>query len=162
MQRRLFFIAFLIVASAGLIAPLGAHTEVWQRSPDRGLEYGGTIDRVEISFFATVESGNIALADANGVAIEVGPTTLERGDRVAVAEFDALTEPGAYIVTHTELAADGDIQTDAYQFFFNPESDNELVSLVAGDDGPNWVLLGIISGVVLILAGLFWPGRSER
>ena len=162
MRLRLSFFLLLVATSAAFIAPLGAHTEVWQRSPDMGLEYGGTVDRVQISFFATVESSKITLADADGTPIEVGPTTLERGDRVAVAEFAALTEAGAYIVTHTELASDGDIQTDAYQFFFNPESDNEVISLVDTDEGPNWVLLGVISGVVLILAGMFWPGRTER
>ncbi len=162
MRLRLSFFLLLLAASAAFVAPLGAHTEVWQRSPDRGLEYGGTVDSIQISFFATVQSSKISLADGNGVAIEVGPTTLERGDRVAVAEFPALTEAGPYIVTHTELAPDGDIQTDAYQFFFDPDSDNEMVSLVDISEGPNWVLLGIISGVVLILAGLFWPGRSER
>lgn len=162
MRVRLLFLTVLLAMSAAFVAPLGAHTEVWERSPDMGLAYGGTIDRVQISFFATIASSKITLTNPDGAEIEVGPTTLERGDRIATTEFPALTDAGAYVVAHTELAADGDIQTDTYQFFFDPESSNEVISLVAGNEGPNWVLLGVISGIVLILAGIFWPGRSGR
>lgn len=162
MRVRLVFVVLFLAISAAFIAPLGAHTEVWQRSPEIGQEYGGTVNQVQISFFAMVESSEISIVDANGTSIDVGPATLEQGNRIAVADFPALTDAGTYVVTHSELAEDGDTQTASFQFFFNPESSNEVVSLIAGDAGPNWVLLGLISGVVLILAGLFWPGRSSQ
>lgn len=142
------------------LSPLAAHTEVWQRSPEQGQAYGGTIDELQISFFATIESGDITILDPNDEPVAVGPTTLAQGDRIAVVEFPALEIPGRYLVTHTELAADGDIQTATYQFFYEPGNENEAQSLIIGDDGPNWALLGIIAGVVMILGGLFWPGRS--
>jgi methionine-rich copper-binding protein CopC len=157
---RLFLVIVLASLGAGFVAPLAAHTEVFQRSPESGVAYGGTIDEVQISFFATIASSEIRIVGPDGEPLNVEPTTLARGERIAVAEFPALTEPGAYLVVHTELAGDGDSQTDSFQFFFDPTSENETTSLIVGDDGPNWVLLGIIAGVVLILAGLFWPGRK--
>lgn len=162
-MRRIFFsLAFCCWFLALFAAPAGAHTEVWQRSPDAGIAYGGTIDRVQISFFATVSSSEITVEGPDGAAVAVGETKLEVGDRIAVVEFPPIETPGTYLVTHTELAADGDTQTAQYQFFYDPTSENEAPSLILGDDGPNWVLLGIIAGVILILAGLFWPGTSER
>ena len=157
--------AVLLAALFGLLSagPLSAHTEVWQRSPEQGAVYGGTLDEIQISFFSAVESSRIDVIDPNGDAVEVSETTLESQDRIAVAEFAALTEPGAYVVTHSELADDGDIQTAAFQFFFDPDSPNVASSLVLGEDsGTNWILLGIISGVVLILAGIFWPSRTAK
>ena len=152
----------VFVALAAAIAPLAAHTEIWQRSPAAGRAYGGTIDEVQISFTATIASAEIGVLGPDGQPLDVTPATLAPGERIAVATFPALTEPGAYIVAHTELAEDGDTQTDSFQFFYDPESEEEVVPLIIGDEGPNWILLGIISGIVLILAGVFWPGRSSK
>jgi len=158
-----FALVLAIAAATGaVVSPLAAHTEVWQRSPEMGLAYGGQIDELQISFFAAVDSGEITIVDPTGAPVAVGPTSLAQGNRITLVEFPELTEPGAYVVTHTELAADGDTQTASYQFFFDPGSTNEVESLIVGDDGPNWPLLGIIAAAVLLLAGLFWPGRSKR
>lgn len=150
----------LLVSALG-VSPLAAHTEVWQRSPEQGLAYGGTVDELQISFFASVSSSEITIDDPNGDPVAVTDTALAQGDRIAVVEFPPLTISGPYVVTHTELAADGDLQTASFQFFYDPSSENEIVSLIVSDAGPNWPLLGVIAGVVLILAGLFWPGRSR-
>lgn len=144
----------------GLGGSLGAHTDVWQRSPAAGQAFGGVVDEVQISFVAAVGSSNISVIGPDGESLEISPTRLESADRIAVAEFPALTEAGAYVVTHRELAADGDVQTDAFQFFFDPTSENAVVPLL-GQDGPNWPLLGVLAGVVLILVGVFWPGRTK-
>jgi len=159
--RRLLFLLAVLCWSLAFLNPLGAHTEVWQRSPESGIAYGGTIDRVQISFIAAVASSEITIVDPDGEAVAVGETRLEVNDRIAVVEFPPLETPGAYVVTHTELAGDGDNQTDQFQFFYDPTSENEVTSLIV-DDGPNWVLLGIIAGVILILAGLFWPGKPGK
>ncbi len=153
------FIAMVLLGFG--IAPLGAHTDVWQRSPEAGLAYGGTIDEVQISFIAAVSSSEITLLGPDDEPIELSATRLESADRIAVAEFPELTEPGRYVVTHTELATDGDTQTAAFQFFLDPASENRAAPLL-GEDGPNWPLLGIVAGAVLVLAGLFWPGRTAR
>jgi len=144
------------------MASLAAHTEVFERSPAMGQAYGGVIDEVQISFWAAIESGEILIEGPNGQQVEVGETRLEQGNRIEVVEFPALVDAGAYVVTHTELAADGDTQTASYQFFYDPDSEREVEPLIGGDDGPNWPMLGIIAGVVLVLAGLFWPGRSSK
>lgn len=163
MRSRLVALVAIVFAIGALgVSSVAAHTEVWQRSPEQGQAYGGTIDELQISFFATVTTSEITIDDPNGDPVAVGPTTLARGDRIAVVEFPALAVPGPYVVTHTELAEDGDIQTASFQFFYDPASENEVASLIIGDDGPNWPLLGIIAGVVMILAGLFWPGRSGK
>ena len=150
-----------LALTLGAVSPLAAHTEVWQRSPAAGQAYGGTIDEIQISFVASVASTEMTMVGPNDEPIEMTELRLESADRVAVAEFAPLTEAGRYLVTHSELAADGDIQTDSFQFFFDPTSSQEVVPLL-GQDGPNWPLLGGLAGVILILAGLFWPGRSSR
>ena len=119
---RLRLLAILLLATVfGLLGagPLSAHTEVWQRSPEQGAVYGGTIDEIQISFFSAIESSKIGILAPNGDAIEVGETTLESQNRIAVVEFPPLVEPGAYVVSHSELASDGDIQTAAFQFFLS-------------------------------------------
>ena len=127
-----------------------------------GVAYGGTVDRVQISFIANVVSSKIDLTDPSGNPVSVGETELTSADRIAITEFDALSQAGAYVVRHTEIAGDGDVQTDTYQFFYDPDSSNTVDSLVPGGDGPNWLLLSVIAGVVLVLGGFFWPGRSAR
>lgn len=162
MKMRVLF-ACLVVAVVGLsISPLMAHSEVFERAPASGQVLGGTVDHIDISFWAPVASGEILLAGPDDRPISVGETTLLSNGRVVTTDFEALVEPGRYVVTHTELADDGDIQTASFAFTFDPESDARLTSLVARDDGPNWVLLGGVTGVILLLAGFFWPGRSRK
>ena len=75
-----------------------------------------------------------------------------------------MTEPGRYVVTHTELSTDGDIQTEEWFFVLDPTSENRIVPIgtaTLGDGGPNWILLLGGAGVVMILAGLLWPKKSS-
>jgi len=157
---------FLVVVFIGLVAlfagPLGAHTEVWQRAPEMGQVVGGTVDHVDISFWAPVERPQMAIIDPDGRAVPIGPVVLEPGGRIVSVEFPPLTVEGQYVVSHSEFdPVDGDLQTTQFGFTFDADSRNEVGSLVVRNDGPNWVLLGIIVGVVLVLAGFFWPGRSS-
>ncbi len=151
-----------IVVSVVFISPLGAHTEVFERAPIAGQPVGGSVDQIDISFWAPVLSSNITLEDPNGDAVAVDITRLTTDDRIATTTFPELTEEGRYVVTHTELAPDGDLQTAEWFFIFDAASDNRLIPLsFAGGGGPNWIVLIAVSGIVLILAGLLWPKRAK-
>lgn len=159
---RLFFLVVLVSIGSLLVGTASAHSEVFERAPATGQVVGGTVDRVDISFWTPIESGVISLSGPNGEAIDVNDAVLATNGRVLSTEFAPLSEPGPYVVTHSERSVDGDTQTAQFAFIFDPTSEERVVPLVTGDDGPNWVLLGGISGVLLIFAGLFWPGRSSK
>jgi len=154
----------MVVVSIGgiFVSALNAHSEVWERAPSAGQAVGGTVDRVDISFITPIESGVILLAGPDGEPLAVSDTVLAENKRIITVEFDALVEPGAYVVTHTELSNDGDVQTDRFQFIYDPENDGRFSPLIDTDAGPNWILLAGMGGVILILAGIFWPGRSAK
>lgn len=139
-----------------------AHSEVFERAPTSGQVLGGTVDHVDISFWTPVSSAEILLTGPDDLPIPVGETMLLSEGRVITADFEPLVEPGGYVVTHSELSDDGDVQTAQFAFTFDPDSDVRITPLVVRDDGPNWVVLGGLAGVILILAGFFWPGRSRK
>lgn len=153
----------VVLVSSGslLVGTASAHSEVFERAPAAGQVVGGTVDRVDISFWSPIESGVISLTGPDGV-IDVEDAVLASSGRVLTADFEALTSAGPYVVTHSELSSDGDSQTAQFAFIFDPTSDERVVPLLAGGTGPNWVLLGGIGGVILVLAGVFWPGRSSK
>ena len=160
-SRRLLAILVVLAAGTVITSPLGAHTDVFEYAPIPGEPIGGTVDSINISYWANVLSSTILLTGPDGERIEVSSTQLSSGDRIASTTFPELTEPGRYIVDHGELSLDGDFQTAQWFFFFEPESDNRFVPLVSGGSGPNWILLLGISGVVLIVAGILWPKRAK-
>lgn len=161
-RRRLFFTIVVVALGLGLAEQVAAHSEVFERAPESGQVVGGTVDHIDISFWVPVESGEITLTDPNGEPVDVGATELTANGRITTVDFSALTEQGSYVVTHTELSEDGDTQTAQFAFIYDPSSDARVVPLLERDTGPNWVLLGGLGGVILILAGLFWPGRSSN
>lgn len=154
-------IAIVLVAigiGAGIPAAFG-HAEVRERAPAAGQTLGGRVDHIDLSFFAPIETASISLAGPDGRPVEVGDTVIRRNGLVASVEFEALTEPGDYTVTHEELAADGDEQRAAYGFVYDPDAEDRLASLIERDTGPNWLVLGVIGGVVLVGLLLFAPWR---
>jgi len=161
-RSRLFFAVVLVVLSWTFADQVAAHTEVFERSPASGRVVGGTIDHIDISFWAAVSASEIRLTDPLGEPVDVEATELLANGRIATTNFAPLTEPGEYVVIHSELASDADSQTARFSFTYDPSSDARAVALFERDTGPNWVLLGGLGGVILILAGLFWPGRSSK
>ena len=156
-------VVMAILLGGVFVSPLGAHTEVFERAPVAGQPIGGVVDQVNISFWAEVLTSRITLTGPDGEAIEVTNTELTSENRIASTSFPELTEPGRYVVTHTELSTDGDIQTAEFFFVLDPTSENRLLELVPGappGDGPNWILLLGASGLILIAAGVLWPKKS--
>lgn len=144
-----------------LAAPLGAHSEVFERAPLGGSPIGGTVDQVDISFWTPIRSSNIQITDPSGNAVQVEPTTLTN-ERLASTTFPALTEPGRYVVSHGELSADGDLQQDEWFFVFDPASDVAFQPLVpTTGSGTNWFVIAGAGGVILIAAGVLWPRKSS-
>lgn len=153
--------AFAFIFGALSLSPLGAHTEVFERAPVAGLPVGGSISQVDISFWAPVLSSNITITDPSGQEVPVDITRLTADDRIASTTFPELTEEGRYVVTHAELAVDGDLQSAEWFFDFDSTSQNQLLPLSSlGGGGPNWILLTAVTGVILILAGILWPKRT--
>ncbi len=144
-----------------LAAPVGAHSEVFERAPLAGQPVGGTVDQVDISFWTPIISSNIQITDPAGNAVEVATTSLT-DERLASTTFPALTEPGRYIVSHGELSVDGDLQQDEWFFVFDPTSEVAFQPLApASGGGTNWFVIAAASGVILIAAGLLWPKKSS-
>ena len=165
-SRRRSILRRVLAVSAVLLGlvfvqPLGAHTEVFERAPLAGQPVGGTIDRVDISFWESVLSSNIRLAGPDGAEIEVETTELVTGNQIATASFPELTEEGRYTVTHTELSRDGDIQTQEWFFVFDPSAEARFIALADTGGSANWIVLLGASGVVLILAGVLWPKKRS-
>ena len=155
---------FLVLAAAIWIAAapyLGAHSEVFERAPESGQVVTGTVDHVDISFWSEIESGEIELLDPNLELVAVSDTVLAPNGRIVSVDFEPLTVEGRYIVTHSELSFDGDFQEAKYLFYYNASEGESLATLIARDTGPNWPLLAGVGGVILVLAGVFWPGRTR-
>lgn len=153
----------VIIAVGGLmVAPLQAHSEVFERAPAAGQVVGGTVDRIDISFWAPIAAGEIQVNGPDDQPIAVGDTVLAENLRIITADIPQLDVAGTYVVTHTELADDGDEQTARFAFTYDPTSSERVTPLIARDTGPNWVLLGAVGGAILLLAGLFWPGRAKN
>lgn len=153
-----------IMVSGVFVSPLGAHTEVFETAPVSGLPVGGVVDQVNISFWGEVLTSNISLVGPDGQAVDVANTRLTSQNRIASTTFPELTEPGRYVVTHTELSTDGDIQTAEWFFVLDPTSENRILPVVAGNPGgggPNWILLLGATGAILIAAGVLWPKKSS-
>ncbi len=161
-RRRVWVVVLATLFWIGLAPFLGAHSEVFERAPEMGQVVTGTVDHVDISFWAVIESGEITLVDPNGDAVDVGETALAPNGRISSVDFEPLTVEGRYTVTHSELSFDGDFQEASYSFVYNASEGDQVATLIARDTGPNWVLLGVIGGVILVLAGIFWPGRSAE
>lgn len=149
----------LSIVAVWWAAPLLAHAEIRERAPAAGQTLGGDVVHIDISFDGPIESAEITLLGPDGEMIDVGETVIRRNGLITSVEFEALTVAGNYTVSHFELAADGDEQRAAYGFVYDPDSDDRLYSLIERDDGPNWLVLGAIGGVVLVGILLFAPWR---
>lgn len=156
----------LVVITVGLLlalaAPLGAHSEVFERAPLAGEPIGGTVDQIDISFWTPILSSRIQVTDPNGEPVEVAVTELSGEGRIASTTFPAITEPGRYVVSHGELSFDGDLQEAEWFFVFDPTSDVVFQPLASGGDGgTNWLVIAGVSGVLLVAAGVLWPKKSK-
>lgn len=143
------------------VGSLGAHSEVFERAPAAGLPIGGTVDRVDISFWTPILSSKIEITGPDGNPVAVGVTELSSEDRIATTTFPALTEPGRYVVGHGELSYDGDLQEAEWFFIFDPASDVAFQPLAGGAGGTNWLVIASVSGVLLIAAAVLWPKKSK-
>lgn len=159
-MRTLGLLTFAL-CSLLLVGSAQAHSEVFERAPALGQVVGGTVDHVDISFWNVVSEASIEVVDPNGQPIDVGETQVTTNGRITTVDFAPLTVEGRYTVNHVETSFDGDVQEGAFSFVFDQAEGGELAPLVARTNGPNWVLLAFVSGVILFLAGIFWPGRSR-
>jgi len=157
----LLILVVSLVASLGLSSTAGAHSEVFERAPALGQVVTGEVDHVDISFFAEVQSGSIALLGPSGELVEVGETVVAPSQRITSVDFAPLVEEGRYTVVHEELSIDGDTQESAFSFVYNATDGDQVATLFARDTGPNWPLIGVIAAVILVLAGIFWPKSAK-
>ena len=151
-----------VAVSLLLTTSAQAHSEVFERAPAQGQVVTGTVDHVDISFWNVVTEGEISLVDPNGDPVAVGETELATNQRVSSVAFAPLTIEGRYIVNHVETSIDGDVQEGTFSFIYNASDGEEVATLFARDTGPNWPLLGLILGIVLIVAGVLWPRSKGR
>lgn len=160
-----FVRVWLLVCAVGLWAFSGsaqAHSEVFERAPALGQVVTGDVDHVDISFWLPVTESSIALIGPDGNEVSVSTPQLAPNGQITSVEFEPLTVEGRYTVNHVETSIDGDVQEGTFSFVFNATEGEEIASLIARNTGPNWVLLAFITGVVMFLAGIFWPGRTSR
>ena len=156
---------WLVVCAVALVVLSGTasgHSEVFERAPAIGQVVTGDVDHVDISFWLPVTETAISLIGPDGNEIAVGEPELAPNSQITSVDFEPLTVEGRYTVNHVETSVDGDVQEGTFSFIFNATEGEEIVSLVARNTGPNWVLLVFITGVVMFLAGIFWPGRTSK
>ena len=161
--RRLPFLlgVLLLVGSVFATAPALAHSELRERAPSADSVVGGDVAHIDLLFWTPINGAEIQLFGPDQKPIDVGTTSVSATGLISSVEFPALTEPGRYAVTHTETSVDLDVQTAAFTFTFDPDADDRVASLLERSAGPNWVLLAVIAGVVLVLAGLLAPRRTR-
>jgi methionine-rich copper-binding protein CopC len=150
----------LLLAAVFAASPAQAHSELRERAPAADSVVG-EVTHIDLLFWTPIAGAEIQLFGPDQVQIETGETTVSGTGLISSIEFDPLTEPGRYAVTHTETSIDTDVQTAAFTFEFDPTSEAVVASLLERPTGPNWVILAGVAGVVLVLAGLFAPRRSS-
>jgi methionine-rich copper-binding protein CopC len=150
----------LLIVAMMWASPLAAHSELRERAPAADSTVGGEVTHVDLLFWTPIDGAEIQLFGPNQDVIEVSETSVSDSRIISSVEFPALTVAGRYAVTHTETSTDGDIQTAAFAFTFDPDSEVLVPSLLERSSGPNWVILAAIAGVVLVAAGLLAPRRS--
>lgn len=127
-----------------------AHTEVQRATPAPAETVGETVDFVVLDFLDPVEpTPELSVSGPDGRPVPGLGAPRMLADDVVEVEFDALTEAGSYQVDYTFTSLDGDEQTEAYQFRFEPDSgwDLELRPALAGLVG---LLLVVLAGWALL------------
>jgi len=156
---------WLLICISAFVLSVGsaqAHSEVFERAPAIGQVVSGEVGHVDISFWLEVTDTRIQLIDPNGDEVAVSEAELADNLRLTSIEFEPLSVEGRYTVNHAELSVDGDIQQGTFSFVYAATGGEELASLVLRGSGPNWPLLGLVFGVVLFLAGIFWPKPKPK
>lgn len=160
-RRPAVLFGFLLLLFAVFAAsPAQAHSELRERAPAADSVVG-EVTHIDLLFWTPIAGAEIQLFGPDQAEINVGETSVSDTGLISTVEFPALTEPGVYAVTHTETSVDSDVQTAAFTFTLDPDSEVAVASLLERPTGPNWVILAAIAGVVLVLAGLFAPRRSS-
>lgn len=150
----------LLLAAVFATSPAQAHSELRERAPAADSVVG-EVTHIDLLFWTPIAGAEIQLFGPDQTEIEVGETSVSDSGLISTVEFPALTQPGVYAVTHTETSVDTDVQTAAFTFTLDPDSEVVVASLLERPTGPNWVILAAVAGVVLVLAGLFAPRRSS-
>ena len=146
--------------TAVLIAtPAAAHSSLGEASPGPGDLVGGTLDSLELVFLDGVSEPAVTLRAPDGTDID---TTVSQPSGLEVrAEFDALQEPGQYIVDWSLVSADGDDTSAAYSFSFDPNAPprDELSPSTSSPAVP--IALAVL--LAIFIAGFVFMrgGRSE-
>lgn len=157
---RIWVLVFAVVFALN-VSTAGAHSEVFERAPAIGQVTTGTVDHVDISYFLPVTQSLIELQGPDGNMIAVGASEIAPNGQIASVEFEPLTAEGRYTVTHVETSIDGDTQLGTFSFIFNATEGTNVASLSIRGDGPNWAVIALAAGVIMFLAGIFWPNRSK-
>ena len=161
MRMRWLWLTVFAAVSLALVSPAQGHSEVFERAPALGQVVTGNVDHVDISFWTVVTEGQISLVDPNGNEVAVSETDLATNQRITSVGFDSLTVEGRYRVNHVETSIDGDVQEGTFSFVYNASDGAEVATLFGRSSGPNWPLLALIFGIVLIAAGALWPRASR-
>lgn len=122
-RARLTLLAVVLVAAALGGPGAGAHTEVQRATPGPAEAVDGTVDVVVLDFLDPVQpTPELTVSGPDGWPVPgLGEPRLIADDIVKV-DFDPLTEAGDYQVDYAFTSLDGDRQTDAYRFRFEPDS----------------------------------------
>lgn len=123
-RRRARTLALLVSVILIALAPadVRAHTEVQQATPGPGGVVVAPVDRVELVFLDPVlPRVEITVRNPDGDEVAGLDAVVHAEDgRSAAVIFDALEEPGDYVVEYEFVALDGDAQADTYRFSIVP------------------------------------------
>ena len=151
--RRLALVLVLLTGLAWLGGPAGAHTQVQRATPGPGASVDGIVDFVELDFLDPVlPTPTIEVTGPDGAPVAgLGEARL-LADDVARVGFDPLTAAGEYRVDYTFVALDGDEQTAAHTFSFEPSDDGLAVRPI---------LAGLVGAVLVVLVAAALLGRRR-
>lgn len=116
-----WLLVVIVAAVVSTPARAAAHTELDVAVPGPGASVGGTVDRIELTYFGPSVSDPNVTVRGPGERTVSGEVT-DVTDATVTYEMDALEEEGQYIVEWKVTAFDGVDAESAFAFTYDEDS----------------------------------------
>ncbi|NNE73139.1 MAG: hypothetical protein HKN26_05700, partial [Acidimicrobiales bacterium] len=142
-------------------ASAGAHTELAIAVPDIGARVGGTVDRIELTFFGPIEDPTVFVETPSDATIE-GKIERPAPNGVWLALERPLDETGQHIVRYAATSTDGDRDQQAYAFVYDPTSPPAVFAGPDDDSGGSPLIGVIVAALALGFVLLLFIAMKRR
>lgn len=151
----------VVALVAGAALALGAvgqahgHTSVRRTWPAPSSTVDGVVDEVTVEFLDAVRAASVVVVDpAGAVQPSRGSVALVDEATTAVAPIEPLRSAGEHVVTVRYRSLDGDQQTHAFSFGFEPAG--------TGDRGSAVAVIAVAALAVGSLVAVVWWRRRVQ